>query len=456
MSTQVDAPELGYLVSGQGNAFDMDQETTPELRWPNSIQVFDKMRRTDSQVTSVLRAVTLPLKRTTWRLDPNGASDDVVGFVARELNLPVVGRAATPSARTRGRFSWTEHLNQALLAMPLGFMPFEQSYRIGDDGLAHLRKLAPRPPASVQEIKVARDGGLEWIQQMRDPSTPPGVELKMPVSSLVVYVCDKEDGNWLGNSILRSCYAPWMIKQAMLRLAPQVVERNGMGVPVVEAPAGATDEELEKGRKMASSFRAGPHAGMSLPAGWKFTLAGVAGQLTDPMPLINYCDAQIGRSVLAHFLNLDGKGGSYALADTQADLFIQSLQTRADWIRDVANAHIIEDLVDINFGEDTPAPRLVFDEIGARHPATAAALAQLTQMGLLYPDRELEEFLRQMHGLPPKDPKTSSAPEPEPLPEPVAAPKPAPSPDGEPVALSASARRRRRRQAARKEAACPT
>lgn len=204
MSTQVDAPEIGYLVSGSGNAYDMDQETTPELRWPQSIQVFDKMRRTDSQVASVLRAVTLPLKRTTWRIDPNGAPDHVVGFVARELNLPVVGHAATPMTRTRGRFSWSEHLDQALLAMPLGFVPFEQSYRIGeDDGMAHLRKLAARPPASVQEIKVARDGGLEWIQQIRDPSTPAGVDLRIPVSSLVVYVCDKEDGNWLGNSILR-------------------------------------------------------------------------------------------------------------------------------------------------------------------------------------------------------------------------------------------------------------
>jgi hypothetical protein len=46
-----------------GPAADETFETNPDLMWPKSIEVFDKMRREDAQVGSVLRAVTLPIRR---------------------------------------------------------------------------------------------------------------------------------------------------------------------------------------------------------------------------------------------------------------------------------------------------------------------------------------------------------------------------------------------------------
>ena len=55
-----------------------DDEPTPELRWPLSIAVYDQMRRQDAQIRSVLRAVVLPILRTDWWIEPNGARDEVV------------------------------------------------------------------------------------------------------------------------------------------------------------------------------------------------------------------------------------------------------------------------------------------------------------------------------------------------------------------------------------------
>ena len=37
------------------------------------MDVYDRMRRQDAQVISVIRAVTLPIRRTRWWIDPNGA-----------------------------------------------------------------------------------------------------------------------------------------------------------------------------------------------------------------------------------------------------------------------------------------------------------------------------------------------------------------------------------------------
>jgi hypothetical protein len=142
----------------------------------------------------------------------------------------------------------------------------------------------------------------------------------------------------------------------------------------------------------------------------------------DPRRAIEYHDHQIALVALAHFLNLDGKGGSYALASVQADTFVQSVQTVANEIRDVAQAHIVEDLVDVNWGPDEPTPRLVFDEIGSRQDATAAALQMLVNARLLTPDDRLEAFLRSSSGLPGADPDTEREPI-QPPTTPPAAPK---------------------------------
>jgi hypothetical protein len=110
--------------------------------------------------------------------------------------------------------------------------------------------------------------------------------------------------------------------------------------------------------------------------------------------------------VLAHFLNLEGKGGSYALADVQAGTFDQSVQTVAEDIRDITQAFVVEDIVNRNWGADEPAPKLMFDKIGQE--LIAAALQMLVNAKLLTPDTALEEFLRARAGLPAPDPETGT------------------------------------------------
>ena len=89
-----------------------------------------------------------------------------------------------------------------------------------------------------------------------------------------------------------------------------------------------------------------------------------------------------------------------ALASVQADMFVQAVQTHAEQIRDIFTAHVIEDLVDVNWGPDEPSPRLIFDPIGSHQDATAAALQLLVQAGLLTPDQAIEQSVRQRLGLP--------------------------------------------------------
>jgi hypothetical protein len=398
--------EIGYAQQYAGGYWWVyEGETTPELQWPQSMQVFDAMRTQDAQVKSVLQAVTLPVRRTQWRIDPNGARREVVELVAQDLGLPIAGHAEPMQAlRQRDRFSWAQHLYEALLMLPFGFMPFEQVYRIDEQGLARIRKLGPRLPKTVADVDVASDGGLVSITQYPRSGEPPS---SIPVSRLVVYVNDREGGNWIGRSLLRPAYKNWLIKDRLLRVQAQTVERNGMGVPLYKAPPGASDADIATGAAMAQAWRAGQDSGSAIPYDADLVLRGVEGDLPDADKPIRYHDEQIARAVLAHFLNLGTETGSWALGSTFADFFTLSLQTLAQSVADVVTQHIIEDLVDLNWGTAEPAPRLIFDEIGSRQAATATAIKSLIDAGAVTADEVLEGALRQQYGLPPQDKTTS-------------------------------------------------
>ena len=411
--------ELGYQtlsLASWATLTDETFETNPDLMWPKSLNVYDKMRREDAQVGSVLRAVTLPIRSAAWVIDPNGAREEVVEFVATNLGLNVKGKDPIQPLRTRGRFSWGEHLRLALLELVYGHSFFEQVYRIEGDR-AHLAKLAWRPPRTISDIKVARDGGLISIVQDGILGLGDGGGVTIPVSRLVAYVNDREGGNWLGQSLLRPAYKNWLLKDRMLRAQALTVERNGLGVPVytgAPVPESATGterdawekSEKEAGLKLATGFRAGEAAGASIPHGATLELKGVTGKLPDTDQPIRYHDEQIARAVLAHFLNLGTETGSWALGSTFANFFTDSLNAVAEHVAEVTQQHVVEDLVDINWGETEPAPRIIVDPIGSEQPATAEAIAALVDAGIIRPDEPLEAFMRSAYGLPVKDAAT--------------------------------------------------
>lgn len=394
--------EKGYQATPRASWSGMlDQlESNPELQWPQSIAVFDRMRREDAQVGSVLRAVSMPIRRTRFRVDGTGCRPEVAELVASDLGLPLVGAGnEVQLARTRDRFSWSEHLREALRYLATGHAVFEQKYRIGDDGLAHLAKLGHRPPRSIQAWNVGRDGGLISIEQQAEAAAK-GSKIVIPINRLVVYSLERDDAEWWGNSLLRGCYKNWLLKDRLLRVQTSTIERNGMGVPTYSGAEGESD--LAAGESIARAVRSGDDAGAAIPYGAKLELLGVQGDLPDAEGPIRYHDEQIARSVLAHFLNLGTQTGSWALGSTFADFFTSSLQAIAGDIAATFTDHVIEDLVTVNWGESEPAPRLVHDEIGSRRDATAEALKVLTDAGVLTTDADLEQFVRTAYNLPGK------------------------------------------------------
>jgi len=84
-------------------------------------------------------------------------------------------------------------------------------------------------------------------------------------------------------------------------------------------------------------------------------------------------------------------------------------------------------LVDWNWGEDAPAPRIVAGDVGSRPEITAEAIARLMGAGAIGPDPELEAWTRERWRLPAKGEEPE--PEPEPVPPVLVMPPDQPMPD---------------------------
>ena len=398
--------EMGQARVVRNRATDEDNSV---LMFPRSARTYGKMLRQDAKVRSVYRAVTLPIRRANWQLEANGAPPEVVAHVAQDLRLRVKGDDPNaPVAPLRGRVSWDKHLEQLLFSLAYGYMFFEQVYAPGADGREHLVKLAPRWPGTIDKVNVAADGGLDSIEQSAySTGRLAAGRAKIPVDRLVAYIFDDVGSQWTGSSILRPAYKHWKLKDELLIKQMQTIDRNGMGVPVVTVSEFSDNpvEDLEYAEQIATAFRGGEAAGVALKAGMKFELKGVAGQIQSANEAITYHDNQIAISVLANFLNLEGKGGSYALADTQSDFFNQSEQTVGDWAADVANQHVVEDLVEVAFPDYTgPCPRITFDAIGSRKELTPEGFAAIKNAGGFLMDPPTEQYLRDRYGFPPSQP----------------------------------------------------
>lgn len=377
------------------------KERNPELVFPRNQFTYEEMVRTSAKVAQITAAVTQLILRATWRVSPNGATDEIVQHVADDLRLPVHGKDdGVSQRRTAGRVSWQEHLQKAVMAPFYGCAYFEQVYKVGDDGREHLWKLAHRHNTTIQKVAVAKDGGLEGIRQ--HPIN--GHEVFIPTEHLVAYVYNPRDTAWTGESLLRPAHKHWLAIADLEELEFQILHRNGMGFPAHEQSESTPDEERKQaaddGLEIAQGVYAGDIAGATLRPGEKLSLIGVTGQTPSPRDAIDYHNDKIAESVLANTLNLN-EGGSYAMAGTLADFFFNLVQSIAEWIASTANQHIIQDLVSVAFPDyDGPAPLLTFTPIAAKKQLPGGELAQLVAQGALLREPNLEQWIRQNYDIP--------------------------------------------------------
>jgi hypothetical protein len=389
-----------------------DVEYVPELQWPNSIWTYGHMRN-DSQVDGLARGSMLPLTRWDWGLDPNSADPAIVRELSRDLGLPLMERSGetwrpidAPIPRSPGRFDFHEHLMEALLSLIYGHFPFEinadlitppNDWPVDTPLRARLHKLATRPPWTLTAIDVdPADGGLRYLRQLSTPIGDPGI----PASSLVMYVWGKEGANWVGRSMLRSLYRPWLVKDRVIRVGAINIERNGAGVPIITAPPGATKTQIEALTDLAAKVRGGDSAGGAIPHDATLQLMGVIGSQPDAVGFMRFLNEEMARACLQAFQILgQSASGSRALGSTFLEFFTWALEGIGDWFCAIFNKIVIEAWMRWNVGlpldpnVDEFAPRLVYAKKGLATGDLANAATTPPEQGGVQVDQQTQAML---------------------------------------------------------------
>jgi hypothetical protein len=402
----------GGLLRTWGQMID-EMEFAPDLRWPASVWVYNRMVSSDSQIQGLVSGTVNPLIRFRWSIDPQDSKPEVYEQLSKELKLPVKGKEEEfRIGRTRNRFTWAKHLPEALKFLTYGHSPFEivmiiDEDKYGDD-LYHIDKIIPRPPSTISQINVERNGDLKGIKQFSSPFVGasnwqgPGI----PASALLWYVWDKEGANWAGKSMMRSCFRNYVIKDMLMRVDAQKHERMGMGIPWFEAPEGASQDLIDALDELAEEVRAGDEAGLAVPAGAKLKLAGVEGNVPDTVASIKMHDEQMSKAFLMMFMQLGTTHtGSRALGSEMMDYFTYAQEGIAETIVNQFTEGFIEQWVDWNWGEDEAAPRITYDR-SAHEDVPTEDLVKMVSEGLVVMDPELESYFRKSRNLPVKSQET--------------------------------------------------
>lgn len=390
--------EIGYTGNKIFSGLPMD-EYNPDLAFPESTAVYDQMRRSDGQVAAVLSAIKLPIRSAKWYVEPEKDAKD-------EKLAEQIADFIDDNLLHGMRYSWDDHLREALLMLDFGFSVFERVYRFdtwNGRPVILLDKYAPRVAQSIWRFpQDEATGDIVAVEQLNYYT---GQLYSIPLGKCRIYTFNREGDNPVGISALRAAYKHWYYKDSLYKIMAVGTEKSLIGTPYAKMPQGASDEDRNKVLNVLTAIRAAEEAGFTLPAEVELAVLEGTRNAMDPMPLLEHHDTLIARSVLGQFLNLgtmsSASGGSYALGQTQVSLFIQGLEAIANYIQEEIQSDI-EQLVEWNFGADAPMPRLRHGLITIESVAEQmVAIGALGAGHLVNPDESLENHLRNMMGLPP-------------------------------------------------------
>jgi len=380
----------GTWITG---GFISNEEYLPQLLWRRGIDVYDHMRRSDASIQALLKVVKHPLLSATW--DIESASDEEFDlYAARFVKNELFNRNVI----------WYRFLRDVLGKCEFGFSVFEKTYeetefegqfRVG------INELGWRKQWSI----------LRWETSDHQPGVSQqllGSLVDIPQEKLLVFVNDREGDNYQGISLLRYVYKDWDLKKSVENLMI-VSAMRGMGFPVVEYNPNASLNDQEKMENILKNFRSHERQYMFFPEG-KFKVDWMKVETnikTDLIPILEYLQHEIDKSILAQFIDLAGSrsggaAGSKALSEDHSQLFEKALEAVANEIVDEINTNLIQQLCDLNWNEmPNGYPKLTYSNIGDENLSQLAEyMSKLASVDLITPDPDLEDKLRQIADMP--------------------------------------------------------
>lgn len=366
-------------------------EYLSSLKHPSYIPIYERMGRSDSQVKAILLMLELPIRSTQWFIksyDNSPKAKKISNFIQDSLF------GDYPNGISNG---FDEFLKNICTMFQFGHSVFEKVFEV-KNGHVKWKKFAVRPQSTIYEFLYDNVGDVKGVTQTLVNQGFKYVDIG--INKLLIFTHDKQQGNIEGISALRSAYKHWSIKDFLYKILNVGVERNLVGTPVLTLPENYTQNDFDIASNIVSDLRSSEFGGVTMPKDFMLEMFEGKRTLIDVLPYIEYQDRLISKSILAQFMDLgSSSSGSFALSYDQSQMFLLMLESAAKNICNIINSHAIPELVNHNFSSNL-YPKLTFKPLNSGRLINV--LKTLTDGGLVVPDEDLEEWIRDMLDLPDK------------------------------------------------------
>jgi len=422
-----DLTELGStgLRRSGGTVF---EEFLVNLRGIRGAKTYREMADNDPTIGSMLYAIEKVITRLDWRIDPfsDGSEDGQITKEDKEVAVFV------ESCLNDMSDSWDQTVSQMLSMLIFGFSYHEIVYKVrgGDvadpkknskynDNRIGWRKMPIRAQETLFRWDIDEDGGIQAMVQV-DPSA--GGIHTIPIEKALLFRTSSQKNNPEGRSLLRNAYRPYYFKKRIEEIEAIGIERDLAGLPIAYVPpeflsSTATAEQaavLATIQNIVTSIKRNEQEGIVMPAmyddaGHKVfdlvLLSSGGSRQFDTDKIIQRYDQRISMSVLSDFILLgSNRVGTYSLGTSKMDLWSMSVDSIAKNIAEVINQYAIPRLLKLNGMNSSRSPYLSYGEVSHVDLAEISTfVANLAQSGVLVPDPKLEEYLRDLAGLPPAE-----------------------------------------------------
>lgn len=398
--------EIGAPGSAIFGGYLSQQDYNPDLQPPACYDIYDKMRLGDGQVGAGLAVIKLPILRANWGVE--AASDSAEDRMIAEICEKDLRSMTT---------SFEATLRQILLHLDYGSMPMEEVWEIRDDGLVHLRKLAPRLPRSVTRWYTDENGGFAGIQQSAIKASGFS-QPDIPANKLALFVNEQEGANFRGHSVLRRAYKHWFYKDGYYRIDAIANEKRTVGVDIGTIKAGAQDKETLKRKLEQAMMTLHVHEKQYVIEdeenfSYRLETGGARGNANAIMASIEHHDLRILRAVIAEFVAMgSGSTGSLAMHKDKTGFFLMALEATSDNIAETMTSHLLKRWVSYNWRVQE-YPRMKYSRLDTRNAAEIAeSVNKLVSVNALTPGEDTERELRVLLDLPEEENPYETEPEP--------------------------------------------
>jgi hypothetical protein len=400
------------------SAGNLQEELHPNLQGRQALDTWKTMSDSDSVVGAILFAIEMLVRQVNWRVD----KEDAQQVHADHLE----------SCMDDMSMSWGDFICEAFSMLPFGWAFHEIVYKQRKgyqkpgakeasskhkDGKVGWRKLPLRAQETLDRWEFGEDGGLVAMIQKPPPDYRDRV---IPMEKGLLFRTKVYKGNPEGRSVLRSAYVSWFYKKRIQQIEGVGIERDLAGFPIFWLPSAFLADDAQEEQKsvvaafneMGKNIRRDKQEHMIMPLEYDqngnkvydFTLTNAGGtRAFNTSEIIARYNKEIAMSVLADFILLGHENvGSFALSSDKTDLFAVALGTFLDQIEDVLNRYAVPRLFELNGFPMDNLPKISHEDIETPNLGDLGTyIGALVNAGVpLFPDDELEAYLREVAGLP--------------------------------------------------------